>query len=65
MSWTINSNGKIHRVGFWKFIAYHSLQRVERLEKKIERLESKLDEALNQKSDNSDSGSDSRSNETK
>lgn len=63
--WTIKANGKKYRVGFWKFIAYHALERVERLENRIRSLENKLDEVLNQKSDNSDHGTDCRSAETK
>lgn len=65
MRWKIIANGKKHRVGFWKFIAYHALYRVEKLENRIRSLENKLDKAFNQKSDNSNDGADSRSDETK
>lgn len=63
--WTIRENGKKYRVGFWKFVAYHALKRVECLEDRIKRLENKLDEVLNQKTKQSNGCTNSSSDKTK
>ena len=34
--------GKKYRLSYYKYIAYHSLKRIERLEKKIAQLENEL-----------------------
>lgn len=34
--------GKKYKLSYFKYIAYHSLKRIERLEKKIARLENEL-----------------------
>lgn len=42
MKFTITISGKKYKLKYFEYIAYHALQRMERLEKKIDSLEKEL-----------------------
>lgn len=47
--------GKKYKLSYYKYIAYHSLKRIERLEKKIDRLEKELKKGFQYNSQESSS----------
>lgn len=46
MKLPIYIEGKKYKLSYFKYIAYHSLKRIERLEKKIARLENELNKGF-------------------
>jgi len=53
--------GKKYKLSYFKYIAYHSLKRIERLEKKITRLENELNKGFQDNTQESSTTTNGRS----
>lgn len=57
--WKIKVNGKVHRVTFWKWLAYSNQKTLERIEVKLDKaLQQRCDKGANEPADNSNNRTD-------
>lgn len=61
MKLPIYIEGKKYKLSYFKYIAYHSLKRIERLEKKITRLENELNKGFQDNTQESSTTTNGRS----